>query len=93
MKDISYDAHDDSLGITREDLEAGLRQIVHIVFKNKKIKKDRARRIFDGSERIADLALNRLRQSDVLKVEGERRGAVWTFTDNWVEHDHEVVGA
>jgi len=91
LKDLSYKMHDEF--ISQDFLEGALREVVRTVFRTKKITKDRARRIFDDTDKLADLALNRLRESDVLRVEGAKRGAVWVFTDKWVVHDHEVVGA
>jgi hypothetical protein len=41
---------------------------------------------------VAVWALNLLRTHGVLKVEGQKKGARWVFTDPWVHHDHQVSG-
>jgi hypothetical protein len=62
------------------------------VFLHKKITKPRAR-IIVGDDKRATTVLNALRDANVLRVEGVKKGAAWVFTDRWVHHDHEVVGA
>src|SRR5438094_546788 len=62
------------------------------VFQHKKITKLTARRIV-GDDNRTIRALHVLRDGNVLRTEGAKRGATWVFTDKWVYHDHEVVGA
>jgi nucleoside 2-deoxyribosyltransferase len=90
--DISYALQRDAYNITREQDERNLMAIVTHVFQHKSITKPKARTII-GDDKRATAALNALRNANVLRVEGARRGATWVFTDTWVYHDHEVVGA
>ena len=69
-----------------------LKELVAHVFEHKKITKPQARTIVDDDDKRATIALNALREAGVLRVEGEKRGAAWVFTDTWVHLDHEVVG-
>jgi hypothetical protein len=89
---ISYAIQTDAFNITREQDEQKLTEIVKHVFLHKKITKPKARTIV-GDDKRATIALNALRDANVLRVEGAKKGAAWVFTDRWVHHDHEVVGA
>jgi hypothetical protein len=89
---ISYAIQNDRFNTTREQDEQKLIEIVKHVFLHKRITKPKARTIV-GDDKRATIALNALRDASVLCVEGEKRGATWVFTDRWVHHDHEVVGA
>jgi nucleoside 2-deoxyribosyltransferase len=91
FNDISYALQRDAYNITREQDERNLLDIVKHVFHHKRITKPRARTIV-GDDKRATVALNALRNSNVLRVEGAKRGATWVFTDKWVYHDHEVAG-
>lgn len=92
FNDLSYAMQRDAFNITREKDEQNLIEIVKHVFQHKKITKPKARTII-GDDKRATSALNTLRDANVLRVEGEKRGATWVFTDKWVHHDHEVAGA
>lgn len=92
FKDISYAMQRDAFNITREQDELNLIEIVKHVFQHKKITKPKARTIV-GDDRRATNTLNALRKANVLQAEGSGKGATWVFTDSWVHHDHEVVGA
>ncbi len=89
---ISYALQTDPFNITREQDELKLIEIVKHVFLHKKITKPKAR-IVVGNDKRATSALNALREANVLRVEGVKKGATWVFTDRWVHQDHEVVGA
>jgi hypothetical protein len=82
----------DAYDITREQDEQHLIEIIKHVFQHRKILKPKARTIV-GDDKGATTALNALRDANVLRVEGVKKGATWVFTDKWVHHDHEVVGA
>jgi nucleoside 2-deoxyribosyltransferase len=88
---ISYAIQTNPFNITREQDEQKLVELVKHVFLHKKITKPRARTIV-GDDKRATTALNALRDANVLRVEGARKGAAWVFTDRWAYHDHEVVG-
>jgi nucleoside 2-deoxyribosyltransferase len=92
FNDVSYAMQRDAFNITREQDEQNLIEIVNHVFRHKKITKPKARTIV-GDDKRATNALNALRDANVLRVEGVKKGATWVFTDKWVHHDHEVVGA
>lgn len=87
---ISYAIQSDRFNITREQDEQQLRELVKHVFEHKRITKPTARTIL-GDDKRATVALNNLREADVLRIEGSKKGARWVFTDRWVYHDHEVV--
>jgi nucleoside 2-deoxyribosyltransferase len=89
---LSYAIQMDPFNITREQDEQKLIEIVKHVFLHKKITKPQARTIV-GDDKRATIALNALREANVLRVEGAKKGATWVFADSWVYHDHEVVGA
>jgi nucleoside 2-deoxyribosyltransferase len=89
---IAYAIQTDPFNITREQDQKNLAAIVGHVFLHKKIAKPKARTIV-GDEKRATIALNALRDANVLRVEGVKKGATWVFTDKWVHHDHEVVGS
>lgn len=89
---VSYAIQRDTFNITREADEQKVTAIVKHVFDHKKITKPQARAIA-GDDKQATVALNALRDANVLRVEGARKGAAWVFTDAWVYRDHEVVGA
>jgi hypothetical protein len=92
LKSTSYAMQTGTFNVTREQDEQTLKEIVAHVFEHKKITKPHARTIVEDDDKRATLALNALREAGVLRVEGEKRGAAWVFTDTWVHHDHEVVG-
>ena len=92
FNDISYEMQRNAYNITREQVEQNLTEIVKHVFQHKNIMKPKARTIV-GDDKRATGALNALRNANVLRVEGVKKGATWVFTDKWVHHDHEVVGA
>lgn len=92
FNDLSYALQRDAYNITREQDERNLIDIIKHVFQHKRITKPKARTIV-GDDKRATVALNAFRSANVLRVEGARRGATWVFTDKWVYHDHEVVGA
>jgi hypothetical protein len=92
FNNVSYAMQRDAFNVTREQDERNLTEIVKHVFQHKKITKPRARTIV-GDDKRATSALNALRDANVLQVEGVKRSAAWVFTDKWVYHDHEVVGA
>ena len=89
---MSYSIQTNKFNITREHDEQKLIEIVNHVFQHKKITKPTARTII-GDEKRATAVLNSLREANVLRVEGVKKGAAWVFTDKWVHHDHEVAGA
>jgi hypothetical protein len=92
LKSTSYAMQKGAFDVAREQDEQALKEIVAHVFEHKKITKPHARTIVDDDDKRATLALNALREAGVLRVEGEKRGAAWVFTDTWVHLDHEVVG-
>jgi isopropylmalate/homocitrate/citramalate synthase len=89
---ISYAMQRDAFNTTREQDEQKLIKVVEHVFSHKKITKPKAREIV-GDDKRATNVLNALRAANVLRVEGIKKGATWMFSDSWVYHDHEVVGA
>ncbi len=89
---ISYAIQIDPFNITREQDERKLIEIAKHVFLHKKITKPKARTIV-GDDKRATITLNALRDANILRVEGVKKGATWVFTDRWVHHEHEVVGA
>jgi nucleoside 2-deoxyribosyltransferase len=91
FKSISYAIQAGTFNITREQDEQKLIEIVKHVFLHKKITKPQARSII-GEDKRATNALNALREANVLRVEGVKKGAAWVFTDSWVNRDHEVTG-
>jgi nucleoside 2-deoxyribosyltransferase len=93
FNDLSYALQREAYNIAREQDEQSLVDIVKHVFQHKRITKPKARTIVGGDDKRATVALNALRNANVLRVEGAKRGATWVFTDSWVYHDHEVVGA
>jgi len=92
FNDISYLMQRSPFNLTREQDQKNLTEIVNHVFQHKKITKPKARTIV-GDDKRATAALHALRDANVLRVEGASRAAAWMFTDQWVHHDHEVVGA
>lgn len=92
FREISYAIQTDAFNITREQDEQKLIEVVKHVFLHKRITKPRGRAIL-GDDKRATLVLNALRDANVLRVEGVKKGATWVFADRWVYHDHEVVGA
>jgi hypothetical protein len=91
IKEISYHIFDSNAAPTREELETSTRKLLQRVFANRRVTKQQAEAEFADRGR-ADAALNKLREIGVLKVEGQRRGARWVFSDQWIYHDHEVAG-
>jgi nucleoside 2-deoxyribosyltransferase len=92
FKSMSYAIQTGAFNVTREQDEQTLKELVQHVFQNQKITKPQARAIAEDDDKRATNLLNALREAGVLRVEGEKRGAAWVFTDSWVHHDHEVVG-
>ena len=82
-----------AFALPRDQLEARIRDLANHVFQNKRIAKPAARVIFNHNDANATTVLDALREHNVLKVEGAKKGAYYVFTDEWVNHDHEVVGA
>lgn len=91
IKDASYQIYDSSVPKTHDQLQGHIREILKHIYKTKRITKKQATTIF-GEYWLADKALQKLREMDVLQVEGQRRGARWVFSGSWVYHDHEVAG-
>jgi hypothetical protein len=91
FNELSYSLHPVAGDLDRQTLEDRLRHVVKTVFDKKQIQKRGASQIL-GDEGLATAALNALREKDVLKVEGQRRGSRWVFTDSWAYADHEVSG-
>ena len=91
VRDLSYQVYDSSLPVTREQIVVKTTQLLNTVFATKRITKSSAEKLL-GDRKLADNTLNKLREMGVLQVVGERGGAKWVFTDNWVYHDHEVAG-
>lgn len=90
FNDISYAMQRDAFNITREQDELNLVQVIQHVFQHKKIMTPKAREIIGDDKRAASV-LNALRNGNVLRW--VKKGGTWVFTDKWVHHDHEVVGA
>jgi len=91
-REISYEVHYDGSPKSRVEIESAIIEVLNRVYRSKRIVRGTARSILQD-DNLVTVALNKLRERDVLQVEGERRGARWVFTDSWVTHDHEVVGA
>jgi hypothetical protein len=92
IRDVAYHIYAGNKQVTHEQLQQHTLNVLKTVYLEKRINKQRAVQIF-GEREYADVAMNYLRQLDIIKVEGSRRGAVYVFSDHWVYHDHEVVGA
>lgn len=90
-REVSYHIYDSAKPLTHVQVQAKVSEVLKVVYKEKRITKTRAETIF-GDRGYADAALDRLRVVDVLKMEGQKRGAIYVFTDSWVYHDHEVAG-
>lgn len=86
LKTLSY-----QLGIDKDEAYRKLSELVMWVFQNKHITRPQARAIM-GSDGAAGTALVSLRAQGVLQVLGQKRGARWVFTEQWVDHEHEVSG-
>lgn len=86
LKDLSYEIGDDTAEAYDKLLE-----LVMWVFRHKYITRPKAREIM-GTDAAAGTALVKLREKGVLRVSGTKRGARWVFTEEWVDHDHEVSG-
>lgn len=91
LDDISYRILPNDGSVSRDVVLERLTHLVTRVFNQKSITKRIAISIMK-KETLASSALSQLRTADVLKVEGVRGGARYVFTDNWVNHDHEVSG-
>jgi len=89
---ISYRIQSEAFPYPREEIEARLRKVVCQVFKQKRITRSGVAKI-TGDDRTAGIVVTALREDGVLKVEGQRKAAKWLLGDEWVHHDHEVVGA
>jgi nucleoside 2-deoxyribosyltransferase len=90
-KEVSYHIYDSAKPNSHVDLQLKITEVLKVVYQEKRIKKTRAEAVF-GDRAYADAALDRLRAIGVLKMEGQKRGAIYVFTDSWVYHDHEVAG-
>lgn len=88
---ISYQIQSDRLLVTREELEVQILEIVKLVFQHKKITKPGVVKQLKINATNASTILDALRANGVLKVEGQKKGAKYVFTDEWVHHDHEVA--
>jgi hypothetical protein len=89
--DVSYQIFDSDVALTHVQIENALHQVLKTVYKNKRIAKGQAEKIF-GDRFMADQALAKLRTLNVLQMEGKARGASYVFSEFWVYHDHEVAG-
>jgi nucleoside 2-deoxyribosyltransferase len=90
-KEVAYHIYDGGKALTHDQLQAHTLAVLKTVYREKRIDKRKAEQIF-GDRGYADAALSKLRELDVLKMEGQRRGAIYVFSDKWVYHDHEVAG-
>ncbi len=88
---LSYEMHNDNLNLSQQRINDGLIELLIKIYRNKKISKSSAIKVI-GNEKLTNTAMNRLRELEVLQVEGQKRGAKWIFTDLWVTSDHEVAG-
>ena len=86
---LSYTIQNDRFNFTQEAFKQTLTEIIKHVFLHKRITKSTAQKTIVGNDKQATLALNTLRDAKVLRVE---KGSSWVFADEWVHHDHEVVG-
>lgn len=91
LNTLSYDLLPVVGDADRPELEQRLAAVLLKVFQNKQIQKRQATQIL-GDDSLTTAALNLLREKDVLKVEGQKRGSRWVFTDSWAYDDHEVSG-
>jgi hypothetical protein len=89
--DLSYELVPSDGSLERPDVERRIQSLVQKVFENRQIQKKQASQIM-GGDALGTAVLSALRARDVLKVEGQKRGSRWVFTDNWVYADHEVSG-
>jgi hypothetical protein len=92
MSEVSYHIFDSNAGIPRQELVDRTRKFLHTVYTSRRTSKSQAAKLY-GDRWLADVALNKLREMNVLQVVGQKRGATWVFSDTWVNHDHEVAGA
>lgn len=92
LNKVSYSIQSDAFPYNREEIENRLKKTVSQIYRAKKITKATVKKNF-GDDRLAALVLNGLRQENILKLEGQRKAAKWSFSDKWVYHDHEVVGS
>ena len=92
LNSCSYYVQSDAFEYDREEIEMRLIKVVNHVYKNKKITRAGVKRIF-GNDKQAGIVLNVLREHGVLQLQGQRKAAKWLMGENWVTHDHEVVGA
>ena len=88
---VSYEIQSEAFDYPRPDIEARLATTVCHVFNNKRITRDGVRRIF-GNDARAGTVLTACRHYGIFKLEGKRKSAKYFLGDNWVYHDHEVVG-
>ncbi len=88
---LSYEIQSAAFPYERVEIENKLVQTLTQVFTQKRATRSSVAKIF-GTNDQATIALNPLRQTNILKLEGTRRSATYRFTDEWVYHDHEVVG-
>ena len=92
IKDLSYTlAAVPDAKLLQTELQERVTKLVQHVFNSKQIVKGVATKIM-GDDTLATQALSRLREKNVLKVEGRNKGARYVFTDEWVYHDHQVSG-
>jgi hypothetical protein len=92
LNQISYQIQSDVFPFSRDEIEKRLSQTVSHVFHNKRATRATVTKIF-GSDAMAGIVLNALREYAVFKLEGQRKAAKWLLGNAWVHHDHEVVGA
>jgi hypothetical protein len=91
-KEVAYHIYDGGKPLNHDQLQAHTLTVLKAVYREKRINKQQAETIF-GDRAFADAAINKLRELDILKMESQRRGAIYVFSDKWVYHDHEVTGA
>jgi hypothetical protein len=89
--ELSFELVDHPDAPSRAVLEERIRAVLLKVFRDKKITKNQATTIL-GSAGLSTVALNGLRDREVLQISGIKGGARWVFTDHWVHRDHEVYG-
>jgi nucleoside 2-deoxyribosyltransferase len=78
-------------GVEQVQMHAHLQAVVLRVFRQKQINKTTGTELVGGDERLFYTVLAALRSSDILKKEGDRRGARYVLGDTWAYHDHEVL--
>jgi hypothetical protein len=79
-------------GISSDELFSFGVQVLNHVFKNKKITKKVVVDIV-GDSTVATYLLKQLRQDQILRLEGEKRGATYVFCGTWTHDDHSALTA